>query len=142
MIGIAALAVLTACAHFGERELPSPTPRAAEINTAMDAALIPQIDLRRVPAGAAVQAWSEANRTAHPQPFTVKYFIVRPTTFTAGTATPAPALKKEPMVTVRRKNVTSKKLLNEICRQADWVWMVRGKTIVIGPRGSFPNAQP
>lgn len=141
MTGCAALAVCAACSQLGQRELPSLTPRAAQINTAMDAVLIPQIDLQRVPAGEALQAWSEASRTAHPQPFAVKYVILRPTTFTqeAKRATPS---KKDPTVTVRRKNISSKWLLNDICRQADWVWMVRGKTIAIGPREAFPKHQP
>src|SRR2546426_8477217 len=107
IIGCAALAACVACAHFGQRELPSSTPRAAEINADMDAALIRQVDLQRVPAGAAIKAWSEASRAARPQPFTVKYIVVQPTTFTQRVATPATPSENGPTVTVQRKNITS-----------------------------------
>ena len=142
MIGCAAVVAFTACSHLGQRELASSTPRAAHINAAMDSAMIAQIDLQRVPAEAALRAWFDASRVAHPQPVTVKYILVHPTTFTQRSATQAKPPKKTPMVTVRKRNVTSKWLLNEICRQADWVWTVRGGEVAIGPREAFPNPQP
>ena len=137
-----AVAVCAACANVGQRQLSSTTPRAAEINAEMDSALIEQVDLQRLPAGAAVKAWAEASRAAHPRPLLLKYAIVYPTTFTERPVTEAKPRAKEPTVTVRAKNVTTKWLLNEICQQLDWYWVIREKTVLIGPREALPNPQP
>jgi len=139
--GCAVLVLSTACAHFGDRELASPLPHAAEVSAAMNSAVIPQIDLQRVPAGAAVKAWAEASRAAQPRVFNISYAIVQPTAFTVRPMTPQVVPEKQPTVTVRRKKVTSRWLLNEICRQTDWYWVVRGRTILIGPRAAFPKSK-
>jgi hypothetical protein len=45
-------------------------------------------------------------------------------------------------VTVRRKNITSERLLDEICQQSNSTWTILGRVIVVKPRMLAPAAQP
>jgi hypothetical protein len=49
----------------------------------------------------------------------------------ATTVAPTPTSHK---VTVHRKNITAKRLLDEICHQSNLVWTIMGREIVIKPK--------
>jgi hypothetical protein len=108
------------------------------------------VDLKNVTLQDALQFWSGASRTYHPRHFEFRHVISYPMSFSIQTtkqgAPPAMASsaspQKVPSVTVRRKSITSKRLLDEICRQSNFSWAILGRVIIIKPSGSTPGAQP
>lgn len=148
IIACLAVTMFSSCAHTGRNELPSSSPRATEIRNALNQTVIPLVDLENVKVQDALKFWSNQSKANHRQHFDFRHVISYPTIYstqptkqggraaTASVAAPA-------MVTVRRKNITSEQLLDEICQQSNYVWTILGRMIVIKPRGSpSPDAQP
>jgi hypothetical protein len=152
IIACLAIAICSSCAtHTGQNELPSSSPRAPEIQKALNQTVIPEIDLEYVTLESAVKSWAEMSQRYHPQHFEFRHAISRPMMFApqqkresgqpAASSPPAPP--RAVHVTVRRKNITSARLLDEICQQSDYVWTIMGRMIILKPRSSLPpNAQP
>ncbi len=107
----------------------------------MKRTVIPEIDLENVKAEEALNIWSDKSRTYHPQHFQFKHIVVYPMTFSQGTAKPVASRGSAQIVTVRRRNITSKRLLDEICEQSNLTWTITGRVILIRPRGSVPDGQ-
>ena len=107
----------------------------------MNQTVIPEIDLEKVKAEEALNIWSDKSRTYHPQHFQFKHIVVYPMTFSQGTAKPASSRGSARTVTVRRRSITSKRLLDEICQQSNLTWTITGRVILIRPRGSVPDGQ-
>jgi hypothetical protein len=116
----------------------------------MNQSVIPEVDLENVKAEDALKFWDDMSRTYHPQHFKFVHVISYPITYSVQTtapgetrrvpmAAPAPTLHK---VTVHRKNITSKRLLDEICQQANLEWTIMGRAIVIKPKPPGADAQP
>jgi hypothetical protein len=147
IIACVGLAVVTSCAtQRGRSELPSSSPRAAEIHKNLKSTVIPAVDLENVSLEEAVRVWAELSRENHPLHFDFQHVISYPMTYTkqttaqGGTAVPPPTALK---VTVRRKNITSGHLLDQICHQANFNWIIMGREIVIKPSASPPpNTTP
>jgi type IV secretory pathway VirB9-like protein len=57
-------------------------------------------------------------------------------------AVSAAAPQNTARVIVRRKNITSARLLDEICRQSNFTWAILGRVIVVKPRALAPGTQP
>src|ERR1017187_531838 len=138
------VSVFSACSSvgpLGRNELPSSSPRAPEIRKALNQSVIPMVDLKAVKLQDAVEFWSKESRTYHPQHFDFRHVISYPMTFSmqpAGqgahpTATSSTAPQNVPTVTIHRKNITSKRLLDEICRQSNFTWTILGRVIVVKP---------
>jgi hypothetical protein len=129
--------------------MPSSSPRAEEIRKAMNQTVIPEVDLENVKAEDALKFWEDASRTYHPQHFKFTHVISYPMTYTVQTTAPgetrrvptAAPVPTQAKVTVRRKNITSKQLLDEICHEANLVWTIMGRAIVIKPGPAVTDAQ-
>jgi len=115
----------------------------------MNQTVIPVVDLENVKAEDALKFWDDTSRTYHPQHFKFTHVISYPVTYTVQTtapgetrkvptAAPAPAPQK---VTVRRKNINSKQLLDEICHEAGLMWTIMGRAIVIKPGAPVSDGQ-
>ena len=115
----------------------------------MNETVIPEVDLENVPAEDALKFWEGTSRTYQPQHFKFVHVMSYPITYTVQTtapgetrkvptAAPAPVQHK---VTVRRKNITSEQLLDEICHEANLVWTIMGRAIVIKPGPAVTDAQ-
>jgi hypothetical protein len=151
IIACLASAVFSSCAtQRGRNELPSSSPRAAEIEKALNQTVLPEVDLENVALQDAVRIWSESSRTHHPQHFDFRHMISYPMTLSmqqgkqnashsvsSAVSTPKPA-----KITVHRKNITSRRLLDEICQQSNFVWTILGRVIVIRPRDVASSPQP
>ena len=107
----------------------------------MDRTVIPEVDLQSVKAEEALKVWTEKSRTYHPQHFKFQHIVSYPMTFTQGPAKPAASRWSVQTVTVRRRNITSKRLLDEICQQSNLTWTIAGRVILIRPRDSLPEGQ-
>jgi hypothetical protein len=116
----------------------------------MNQTVIPMVDLENVNVEDALKFWEGTSRTYHPQHFKFVHVISNPITYTVQTTAsgathnapvivPAPTLSK---VTVRRKNITSKQLLDEICHEANLVWTIMGRAIVVKPGPAVTDGQP
>ena len=125
------MAVLSSCSHMGRNELRSVSPMAERVHKALDETVIPEVDLENVTVQDALNIWSTESRTYHPQHFKFEHIISYPMVFTQGTAKPVAAAQSFLKVTVRRKNITSKRLLDEICQQANLTWTITGRVILI-----------
>jgi hypothetical protein len=149
IIGCTLVAIASACSHLGQNELKSSSPRVEEIRKAMNQTVIPEVDLDHVNAEDALNVWSLDSRTYHPQHFKFQHIVSYPVSYSiqptgqgsGRTVTATTSLTNAPKVTVRRKRVTSKRLLDEICRQANLTWTITGRVIVIKPRGSPPDGR-
>jgi len=116
----------------------------------MNRTVIPEVDLENVKPDDALKFWDAMSTNYHPQHFkfvhVVSYpvtYTVQPTVSSATHQAPAVILAPTPhKVTVRRKNITSKRLLDEICHQANLTWTIMGREIVIRPRLPGADAQP
>jgi hypothetical protein len=108
----------------------------------MNQTVIPEVDLENVKAEDALKFWDETSRNYHPQHFKFMHIISYPMTYSiqpAGAVVPAaPTLHK---VTVRRKNITSKELLDRICHEANLVWTIMGREIIVKPAPPVPDGQ-
>ncbi len=133
IIGCVVVALFSSCTHLGRNELPSSSPRAAQIHQALDQTVIPEVDLENVTPQKALAFWSAQSRAFHPQHFKFEHVVSYPVTFSPGTAKTAASRQKILRVTVRRKNITSKRLLDEICHQSNLVWTIAGRVILIKP---------
>jgi hypothetical protein len=152
IVACLAIALCSSCAtHQGRTELPSSSPRAREIQKALNQTVIPKIDLEYVTLEYAVKMWADLSQQYHPQHFEFRHAISRPMVFAPqqkreggpSAASSPPVSQHAIHVTVRRKNITSARLLDEICQQSDYVWTIMGRMIVLKPRSSLPpNAQP
>ena len=145
LIAGVAVAVLTSCAtQRGRNELPSSSPRAAEVHKALKEAVIPQVDLENVSLEDAIKFWAEASRQYHPLHYEFRRVISYPMTFsmhsTKEGASPT-RLRRPSKVTVRRKRITSGRLLDEICHQANFTWSIVGRVIIIKPAASTSGGQ-
>jgi hypothetical protein len=135
---------------MGKTEMPSSSPRAEEIRTAMNQTVIPVVDLENVKAEDAIKFWDEASHANHPQHFKFAHIISYPMTYTVQTTAPGETRRVPTLipvarphkVSVHRKNITSKRLLDEICQQANFVWTIMGREIIIKPKPLDANAQP
>jgi hypothetical protein len=151
ILGCVVLAVFSSCAHLGKSELPSSSPRAKEIQAAMNQTVIPKVDLENVKPEDALKFWDEMSTSYHPQHFKFVHVVSYPVTYTvqtqaasAGHGSPSagpPAVKLH-NVTVRRKNITSERLLDEICQQANLTWIIMGREIIVRPKVPGADAQP
>ena len=136
IIGCLAMAVLSSCSDLGRNESRSSSPRAEQIHQALEHTVIPEVDLENVTAEYALKTWSEKSQAAHPQHFKFQHVLSYPMILTQGTTKSMAAPTTVPRVTVRRRNITSKRLLEDICQQAKLTWTITGKVIVVRPRGS------
>ncbi|MGD1017697.1 MAG: hypothetical protein ABSA12_00110 [Verrucomicrobiia bacterium] len=145
IIACVAVAVCSSCATHRERnELPSSSPRAPDIQKSLDQTVIPEIDIENKSLEDAVKAWHKASLNSHAQRFDFRYAISHPLVFTSRPAQPAaspsaPLAASVPSparITVRRKNITSARLLDEICQQSDTSWLIMGRVIVVRPRAT------
>ena len=114
----------------------------------MNRTVIPQVDLENVKPEDALKFWTEASSTAHPQHFKFQHVLSYPMVYSKATAASAaqnlpaiPATVALHNVTVRRKNITSKRLLDEICHQANLSWIIAGKVILVKPAVPSPDGQ-
>jgi DNA-binding helix-hairpin-helix protein with protein kinase domain len=142
---VAAAVVSTCAAHQGRNELPSSSPRAAAIQKSLDQTVIPKVDLENVSLESALKTWHEASRDSHPQHFDFRYAISHPTTFSSEPArqgASAASASNTAKISVRRKNITSARLLDEICQQANVSWVIMGRVIVVQPRATASGTQP
>ena len=139
IIGCVIVAVCSSCAHLGRNELASSSPRAKEIHKALDQTVIPEVDLENVTAAEALNVWSELSRQHHPLHFKFQHTLSYPMTFVQGKAGTV-TVPQIPKVTVRRKNITSKHLLDEICHQSTLLWTIAGRVILVKPGGPSPEA--
>ncbi len=150
IVSCLAVTLFSSCSHLGRNELPSSSPRAPEIRKAMNRTVIPEVDLENVKPEEALQFWSQASRSYHPQHFEFRHIISYPMTYSMQPTKPgelprmvsAAAPQNTVRVIVRRKNITSKRLLDEICHQANLSWTIMGRVIVVKPRGLAPDTQP
>lgn len=145
IIGCSLVAIVSACTHLGRNELQSSSPRAEEIRKAMNQTVIPEIDLDNASAEDALNVWSMNSRSYHPQHFKFQHIVSYPVSYSVqstGQGPPSVSLASAPNVTVRRKRITSKRLLDEICRQSNLTWTIAGRVILIKPGGSLPSGQP
>jgi hypothetical protein len=139
--------LFSSCAHLGRNELPSSSPRAPEIRKAMHQSVIPEVDLENVKPEEALQVWSQTSRSYHPQHFEFRYIVSYPMTYSMQPTTQGglpkvvstAAPQNTARVIVRRKNITSKRLLDEICHQSKLSWTIMGRVIVVKPRGLAPD---
>jgi hypothetical protein len=142
--------LFSSCSHLGRNELPSSSPRAPEIRKAMNQTVIPEVDLENVKLEEALQVWSQTSRSYHPQHFEFRYMISYPMTYSMQptkvgrlpSVVSTAALQNPARVIVRRKNITSARLLGEICRQSNFAWTILGRVIVVKPLGLVPDTQP
>lgn len=143
IIACVAVTVLSSCATpLGRNELPSSSPRSAEIHKALNQSVIPEVDLENVSLEDAIRVWAETSREYHPLHFEFRHVISYPMTFTMQPTKQVPTRTAPPRVTARRKNITSRRLLDEICHQANFVWTIMGRMIVIKPGGSASDGRP
>lgn len=148
--GCLAVVFFSSCAHLGRNELPSSSPRASEIRKAMNQTVIPEVDLENVKPEEALQSWAQTSRDHHPRHFDFRHVISYPMSYSMQPTKPGgsprvvsgAASQSLARVTVRRKNITSERLLDEICRQSNSAWTILGRVIVVKPRGLAPDAQP
>ncbi|HUI05816.1 MAG TPA: STN domain-containing protein [Verrucomicrobiae bacterium] len=138
IIGCLAVVLGSSCSDLGRNEGRSSSPLADRIHRALNQTVIPEVDLESVSAVEALNVWSELSRTYHPQHFKFQHVVAYPVTFTQGTTGASASVPKAPKVTVRRKNITAKRLLDEICRQANLKWTITGRVIVIKPGPPAP----
>jgi hypothetical protein len=141
IVSCAAVAVFASCSHLGRNEQKSSSPRAAEIRAAMDRTVIPQVDLENVKAEDALKFWSTTSRTYDLRHFKFQHLLSYPTVVSQGKVTMSSLPDRTPKVTVRRKNITSKRLLDEICGQANLVWMITGRVVLVRPRSAPADGQ-
>jgi hypothetical protein len=145
-IALVAAAILSACAtHQGRNELPSSSPRAPAIQRTLDRTVIPEIGLENVSLESALTAWHAASTASHPLHFDFRYALSHPANFSSQPTTqaaPATSPATPPKITVHRKNITSARLLDEICQQSNCAWLIMGRVIVIRPRDTAVTAQP
>jgi len=132
-IGCLIVAVGASCTHLGRNELPSSSPRANEIHKALNETVIPEVDLEKVSADQALRIWSDLSRQHHPLHFKFQYIWSSPVMSAQGTPQAAATPQDLPKVTVRRRNVTSKRLLDEICGEANLQWTIAGRVILVKP---------
>jgi len=129
-----AIGLLSSCAHYTARnEVLSSSPRAAEIHKALRGTVIPQVDLEYVSVQDAIKLWATSSRDNNPLHYEFRHTLTYPMSFSVQPrkqSTPAAVI---PKVTVRRKNITSEQLLDEICREANFVWTIMGRVIIIKP---------
>jgi hypothetical protein len=138
IMACAALAMISSCSQLGRNEVPSTSPRSAEIHQALDETVIPEVDLENVTAKQALETWSQDSRIHNPKHFKFQHVVSYPMAFTQGAAKPSVASQKPAKVTIRRKNITSKRLLDEICHQSNLTWTVAGRVILIKPSTETP----
>jgi hypothetical protein len=142
IIGCMLVAVFASCSHLGRNEQKSSSPRATEIRAAMDRTVIPQVDLENVKAEDALKFWSERSRTYDPRHFKFQHLLSYPMVISKGTVTMSSLPDRTPKVTVRRKNITSKQLLDEICGEAKLVWMIAGRVVLVRPPTASADTRP
>lgn len=140
ILGCLTLVVFSSCAHLGQTEQASVSPRAAEIRQALNQTVIPVVDLENVKAADALKFWEDESRAHNLHHFKFTQIMSYPTTYSLPqtgqgaqrNVAAAPAVKIR-NVTVRRKNITSKRLLDEICHEANLVWTITGRVIIVKP---------
>jgi hypothetical protein len=150
IIACVAVAVCSSCAtHQGRNELPSSSPRAPDIQKSLDRTVIPEIDIENESLEDALKAWHKASLDNHPLHFDFRYAISHPMVFSsqpirqggAQNVPPAVTAPTPARITVRRKNITSARLLDEICQQSDTSWLIMGRVIVVRPRATASGTQ-
>lgn len=147
MLACVVLVFGAACASRGRQEGASHSPRASYIRADMDLAVLPVVDLENVRVDQALNYWSIQSRTYHPRHAKFPYvptFPPPPKKEVSGAVATNPGAQTTGMdhlskVTVRRRDITSKRLLDEICRQANLTWTITGRTIIIKPSDTPPG---
>jgi hypothetical protein len=141
IIGCLSIALLSSCANNTTRtELPTSSPRATEIHKALRETVIPQVDLEYVSVEDAIKFWAAASRDNHPVHFEFRHTLTYPMNFSIQPTkqSASSTIVRPPKVTVRRKNITSEHLLDEICQQSNFVWTILGRVIIIKPNPAGP----
>ena len=137
----AVVVVCAGCATRGQQEMPSHSPIVRQIRARLDSAVIPKVDLENVRVDQALIYWAAESRNYQPMHAKFQYVPTFPppaknSVATAGPATndtQSAALDYLPKVTVHRRSITSKRLLDSICHQANLVWTITGAVIIITP---------
>ena len=137
-----AAVILASCTNLGRNELRSYSPRAKEIRTALNRTVIPDVDLESVKAEDALNVWQEKSREYHPLHFKFQHVVAYPMTFAPGQTPTTTAPISTSKITVRRRKITSKRLLDEICGQANMTWTITGRVITVQPRTTPAVSQP
>jgi hypothetical protein len=142
VIGCAvAMALFSSCSSTGRNELKSSSPLAAQVHAALNRTVIPSVDLENVRAADALKFWSESSRIYDRRHFKFQHVLSYPMVFENGKMTMTASPDRTPNVTVRRKNITSKQLLDEICSEAHLQWMIQGRVILVRPNTTPSAAQ-
>jgi len=150
IIGCLTAALLAACAtQQGRNELPSSSPLANRIQTALNETVISEIEIQDMPLEKAAKEWQRASLKSRHQQFNFRYAISHPMVFSSRPAGPggvqnsaATSTLSSARITVRRKNITSERLLDEICQQANYSWIIMGRVIVLRPGAASSATQP
>lgn len=151
IIACVVVAVCSSCAtHQGRNELPSSSPRAPDIQKSLDRTVIPEIDIENASLEDALKAWHKASLDSHSQHYDFRYAISHPMIFSSqpvqqGGSQSVPAAASAPPpphITVRRKSITSARLLDEICQQSNTSWLIMGRVIVVRPGAPASGTQP
>jgi hypothetical protein len=138
------------CATRGQQELPAHLTRAGQIiHEHLENAVIPLVDLENVRVDQALVYWAAESRTYQPLHSKFPYIPTFPpppknpvpTVGLSTNATQETSLDYLPKVTVRRRNITSQRLLDEICHEANLVWRITGAVILVTPAPTPPDAQ-
>jgi len=97
------------------------------VKQAMQAAVVPVVELEKVSVASALGWWSEMGYV-HSGNHGYNWFCLD-----------AQSVKGNAHITIRGKNMSILTLLNTICRQADLVWWIEPSSIVIMPRSKALN---
>jgi len=143
IIGCLSICLLSSCANNTARnEIASSSPRATAIHKALRETVIPQVDIEYASVEDAIKVWASSSRDNHPLHFNFAHTLTYPMNFSIQPRKQTTSTVAVPKVTVRRRNITSEQLLDEICRESNFIWTIMGKVIVIKPNPAAPDTQP
>ncbi|HVM63154.1 MAG TPA: hypothetical protein VMV72_20005 [Verrucomicrobiae bacterium] len=141
IIGCVAATLVSACAtHQWRNELPSSSPLAARIQNALNQTVISQVEIQNLTLEKTMKMWQKLSVGSHHQAFDFHYVISHPVSYTSqpiqqsgAQGAPAVSTLGSVRITILRKNITSARLLDEICGQANYSWIIMGREIVLRP---------
>jgi hypothetical protein len=139
------LILLAGCASLRSREVPAKHTHAdpMRVINALSKIAITNVNCREGDTTCAFAYWETKTMQTNPDGAGVSFVLrgfqdlLRPSRLAPGedpwdlATTPRP---EYPLITIRKKTISSLDLLNEICRQADLVWWITSKCIVIEPK--------
>ena len=108
----------------------------------MNRTVIPEVDLQNVKTEDALKFWTEKSRTYDLRHFKFQHLLSYPVVYSKGTVAISALPERTPQVTVRRKNITSERLMDEICTQANLEWTIAGRVVLVRPRSAPVDTQP